>query len=178
VGRAFVAGLLRHAREITPVLNQWVNSYKRLIPGFEAPAYVCWSRHLRSAFVRVPMAKPSKASSARVEIRSPDPACNPYLAFSVLLAAGLRGIEENYALPAEVDEDVDAMSPGERAEKGIDPLPEDLAEAIHQMERSELVAESLGEHVFDEFLRNKRIEWEEYRTYVSPFERERYLPLL
>jgi glutamine synthetase len=178
VGRAFVAGLLRHGREITAVLNQWVNSYKRLIPGFEAPAYVCWSRHLRSAFVRVPMAKPSKASSARVEIRSPDPACNPYLAFSVLLAAGLQGIEEGYELPPEVDEDVDAMSSAERGAKGIEALPEDLADAIRQMERSELVASSLGEHVFEEFLRNKRLEWEEYRNYVSPFERERYLPIL
>jgi len=178
VGRGFVAGLLRHAREITPVLNQWVNSYKRLIPGYEAPAYVCWSRHLRSAFVRVPMAKPSKAASARIEIRSPDPACNPYLAFSAILAAGLRGIEQGYELPDEVDDDVDAMLPDERHARGIDSLPEDLADAIREMERSELVAEALGEHVFDEFLRNKRLEWDAYRTYVSPFEVERYLPLL
>ncbi|MGZ6494480.1 MAG: glutamine synthetase family protein, partial [Actinomycetota bacterium] len=178
VGRGFVAGLLRHAREITPVLNQWVNSYKRLIPGYEAPAYVCWSRHLRSAFVRVPTAKPSKAASARVEIRSPDPACNPYLAFAVILAAGLRGIEEGYDLPSEVDDDVDSMTVDERAARGIASLPEDLADAIREMERSELVAEALGEHVFEEFLRNKRLEWDSYRTYVSPFELERYLPLL
>ncbi|MGZ4206223.1 MAG: glutamine synthetase family protein [Actinomycetota bacterium] len=178
VGRGFVAGLLRHAREITPVLDQWVNSYKRLIPGYEAPAYVCWSRHLRSAFVRVPTAKPSKAASARVEIRSPDPACNPYLAFAVILAAGLRGIEEGYDLPSEVDDDVDSMTVDERAARGIASLPEDLADAIREMERSELVAEALGEHVFEEFLRNKRLEWDSYRTYVSPFELERYLPLL
>ncbi|MGZ4189592.1 MAG: glutamine synthetase family protein [Actinomycetota bacterium] len=178
VGRGFVAGLLRHAREITPVLNQWVNSYKRLIPGYEAPAYVCWSRHLRSAFVRVPTAKPSKAASARVEIRSPDPACNPYLAFAVILAAGLRGIEEGYDLPSEVDDDVDSMTVDERAARGIASLPEDLADAIREMERSELVAEALGEHVFEEFLRNKRLEWDSYRTYVSQFELERYLPLL
>jgi glutamine synthetase len=178
VGRQFVAGLLRHAREITPVLNQWVNSYKRLIPGYEAPAYVCWSRHLRSAFVRVPMAKPNKEASARVEIRSPDPACNPYLAFSVLLAAGLKGIAEKYDVPDEVDDDVDAMSESERAARGIDALPEDLADAVREMERSELVAEALGEHVFEEFLRNKRLEWESYRTYVSPFELDRYLPVL
>jgi len=178
VGRGFVAGLLRHAREITPVLNQWVNSYKRLIPGYEAPSYICWSRHLRSAFVRVPMYKPSKAASARIEIRSPDPACNPYLAFAVMLAAGLRGIEEGYELPGEVDDDVDAMTPDDRRARGIASLPEDLADAIKEMERSELVAEALGEHVFEEFLRNKRLEWDGYRTYVSPFELDRYLPIL
>jgi glutamine synthetase len=178
VARGFVAGLLHHAREITPVLNQWVNSYKRLIPGYEAPSYVCWSRHLRSAFVRVPMAKPNKAASARVEIRSPDPACNPYLAFSVMLAAGLKGIDDGYELPDEVTDDVDAMSEDERAARGIVALPEDLSDAVQEMERSELVAEALGEHVFDEFLRNKRLEWEEYRSYVSPFELERYLPQL
>jgi glutamine synthetase len=178
VGRGFVAGLLRHAREITPVLNQWVNSYKRLIPGYEAPAYVCWSRHLRSAFVRVPMYKPSKAASARIEIRSPDPACNPYLAFAVMLAAGLRGIEQGYELPVEVDDDVDAMTPEDRRARGIASLPEDLADAIKEMERSELVAEALGEHVFEEFLRNKRLEWDGYRNYVSPFELDRYLPIL
>ena len=178
VGRRFVAGLLRHGREITPVLNQWVNSYKRLIPGYEAPAYVCWSRHVRGAFVRVPGAKPSKAASTRVEVRSPDPACNPYLAFSVILAAGLRGIQEGYELPEEVTDDVDAMSAADRAARGIVALPEDLADAVDEMERSELVAEALGEHVFEEFLRNKRLEWESYREYVSPFELQRYLPML
>jgi glutamine synthetase len=178
VGRQFVAGLLRHAREITAVLNQWVNSYKRLVPGYEAPTAVCWSRHLRSAFVRVPGAKPRKAASARVEVRSPDPACNPYLAFSVILAAGLKGIEEGYPLPEEVSDDVDAMGPEERAAKGIESLPEDLAVALREMERSELVAEALGEHVFEQFLRNKRAEWEAYKAYVSPFELERYLPML
>jgi glutamine synthetase len=177
-GRSFVAGILRHAREITAVLNQWVNSYKRLIPGFEAPAQVCWSRHLRSALIRVPLAKPSKEASARAEVRSLDPACNPYLAFSVLLAAGLRGISEGYELPDEVSDDVDAMTEPDRLARGIASLPEDLSEAIAEMERSELVAEALGEHVFEEFLRNKRIEWDEYRTYVSPYELERYLPLL
>jgi len=178
VGKGFVAGLLKHAREITPVLNQWVNSYKRLVPGYEAPAYVAWSRHLRSAFVRVPTAKPSKVESARIEIRSPDPACNPYLALAVILAAGLRGIEEGYELPPEADDDVEAMTADERRARGIESLPEDLADAIKEMERSELVAEALGEHVFEEFLRNKRLEWESYRTYVSPFELSRYLPLL
>ncbi|MFN2614717.1 MAG: glutamine synthetase family protein, partial [Actinomycetota bacterium] len=178
VGRAFVAGVLRHAREITAVLNQWVNSYKRLIPGYEAPSAVAWSRYLRSALVRVPTAKPNKETSARVEIRSPDPACNPYLAFAVMLAAGLKGIEGKYELPDEATDEIDSLSPDERAARGIVSLPEDLAEAIHEMERSELVAEALGEHVFEEFLRNKRLEWDGYRSYVSPFELERYLPLL
>ncbi len=178
VGRQFVAGLLDHAREITAVLNQWVNSYKRLVPGYEAPVHVCWSRHVRSAFVRVPGAKPKKASSARVEIRSPDPACNPYLAFAVVLAAGLDGIERKLDLPDEVTDDVDALSPDERAKRSIVALPEDLLEALHEMERSELVAEALGEHIFERFLRNKRQEWDEYKAYVSPFELERYLPVL
>lgn len=178
VARRFVAGLLRHGREITAVCNQWVNSYKRLVPGFEAPAWVCWSRHLRNAFVRVPSAKPQKASSARVEVRSPDPACNPYLAFAVILAAGLRGIEEGYEVPDEVSGDIEAMAPEERSRRGIVPLPEDLFEAVREMERSELVAEALGEHVFEEFLRNKRMEWDAYKSYVSPFELERYLPVL
>lgn len=178
VGRTFVAGVLRHAREITAVTNQWVNSYKRLVPGYEAPVYVCWSRHLRGALVRVPGAKPRKEASARVEIRSPDPACNPYLAFSVILAAGLRGIDEGYALPDEVTTDVDAMTADERAKAGIASLPQDLSEAVKEMERSELVAEALGEHVFEQFIRNKREEWDAYKAYVSPFERDRYLPLL
>jgi glutamine synthetase len=177
-GKMFVAGLLRHAREMTAVLNQWVNSYKRLVPGFEAPTAICWSRHLRSAFVRVPGAKPRKEASARVEVRSPDPACNPYLAFAVILAAGLKGIEEEYELPDEVSEDVDAMSPDDRASKGIASLPGDLNIALKEMERSELVAEALGEHVFEQFLRNKHAEWDVYKSYVSPFELDRYLPVL
>jgi len=177
-GRSFVAGLLRHAREMTAILNQWVNSYKRLVPGYEAPTAVCWSRHLRSALVRVPGAKPRKEASARVEIRSPDPACNPYLAFAMLLAAGLKGIEEGYPLPDEVSDDVDAMTPSDRMAKGIESLPDDLAVALREMERSELVAEALGEHVFEQFLRNKHEEWDAYKSYVSPFELERYLPML
>jgi glutamine synthetase len=178
IGRSFVAGLLHHAREMTAILNQWVNSYKRLVPGYEAPTAVCWSRHLRSALVRVPGAKPRKEASARVEIRSPDPACNPYLAFAVLLAAGLKGIEEGYPLPDEVSDDVDAMTPADRMAKGIESLPDDLAVALREMERSELVAEALGEHVFEQFLRNKHEEWDAYKSYVSPFELERYLPML
>jgi glutamine synthetase len=128
--------------------------------------------------VRVPGAKPRKEASARVEVRSPDPACNPYLAFAVILAAGLRGIDEGYPLPDEIAEDVDSLSPADRAAKGIESLPEDLAVALRDMERSELVAEALGEHVFEQFLRNKRAEWDAYKAYVSPFELERYLPML
>jgi len=142
-GSMFVAGLLRHAREMTAVLNQWVNSYKRLVPGYEAPTAVCWSRHLRSAFVRVPGAKPRKEASARVEIRSPDPACNPYLAFAVLLAAGMKGIEENYELPAGAEDDVWSLSDAERRALGYAELPHNLADALRAMEDSELVAETL-----------------------------------
>jgi glutamine synthetase len=178
VGRAFIAGLLRHAGEITAVTNQWVNSYKRLWGGGEAPAYVCWGHNNRSALVRVPMYKPQKGQSTRVEVRSIDSACNPYLAFALLLAAGLKGIEEGYELPPGAEDDVWTLSDSERRALGIQPLPQNLAEAIALMERSELAAETLGEHVFDFFLRNKRQEWQEYRGQVTPFERDRYLPVL
>jgi len=178
VGRAFVAGLLKHAAEMTAVTNQWVNSYKRLWGGGEAPAYVCWGHNNRSALVRVPMYKPHKGNSTRVEIRSPDSACNPYLAFAVLLAAGLKGIEEGYELPDGAEDDVWSLTPGERRALGITPLPGSLSDAIATLEGSELMAETLGEHVFDYFLRNKRAEWEAYRQQVTPFELTRYLPVL
>ena len=178
VGKRFVAGVLAHAREITAVCCQWVNSYKRLVPGFEAPVYVSWGRHNRSSLVRIPMYKPHKRASARVEFRAPDPACNPYLAFSVILAAGLRGIEKNYELPAEAEDNIYEMSEAERAAAGIDRLPHNLGEALQVMEDSELVAEALGEHVFDCFLRNKHVEWEQYRAQVTPFELDKYLPML
>ncbi len=178
VGRAFIAGLLTHAAEITAVTNQWVNSYKRLYGGGEAPAYVCWGHNNRSAMVRVPMYKPHKGQATRVEIRSPDSACNPYLAFAVMLGAGLKGIEEGYDLPEGAEDDVWTLSDGERVALGIEPLPDSLARATSVMERSELLAETLGEHVFDFFLRNKKEEWSEYRRRVTPFELERYLPLL
>jgi glutamine synthetase len=178
VGRGFVAGLLRHAAEITAVTNQWVNSYKRLFGGGEAPAYVCWGHNNRSALVRVPMYKPTKGNATRIEVRSPDAACNPYLAFALMLAAGLKGVEEGYELPDGAEDDVWALSAGERRAMGIAPLPGSLAEAITVMERSELVAETLGEGVFDFFLRNKRAEWEDYQRRVTPFELARYLPLL
>ncbi|MDX6273662.1 MAG: glutamine synthetase, partial [Frankiales bacterium] len=177
-GRAFIAGLLTHAPEMTAVTNQWVNSYKRLWGGGEAPSYVCWGHNNRSAMVRVPMYKPAKGQSTRIEVRSPDSACNPYLAFAVLLAAGLKGIEEGYELPEGAEDDVWALTDAERRALGIEPLPGSLADAITAMERSELVAETLGEHVFDFFLRNKRAEWEEYRKQVTPFEVDRHLPLL
>ncbi len=178
VGRAFIAGLLKHSAEITAVTNQWVNSYKRLWGGGEAPAYICWGHNNRSALVRVPMYKPTKGQSTRVEVRSIDSACNPYLAYALLLAAGLKGIDEGYELPPGAEDDVWSLSPAERRALGIDPLPQNLAEAITLMEGSELAAETLGEHVFDFFLRNKRREWEEYRMQVTPFELDRYLPVL
>ena len=178
VGKAFVAGLLRHAAEMTAVTNQWVNSYKRLWGGGEAPAYVCWGHNNRSALVRVPMYKPHKGNSTRVEIRSPDSACNPYLAFAAMLAAGLKGIEEGYELPDGAEDDVWSLTDGERRALGIAPLPGSLSDAIMAMESSELMAETLGEHVFDFFLRNKRAEWESYRQQVTPFELTRYLPVL
>ena len=155
-----------------------MNSYKRLYGGGEAPAYVCWGHNNRSAMVRVPMYKPAKGQSTRIEVRSLDCACNPYLAFAVLLAAGLKGIEEGYELPDGAEDDVWSLTEAERRALGIEPLPQNLSEAVAAMEGSELVAETLGEHVFDFFLRNKRREWEEYRAQVTPFERDRYLPVL
>ncbi|WP_328995371.1 type I glutamate--ammonia ligase [Kribbella sp. NBC_01245] len=177
-GRAFIAGLLRHAAEITAVTNQWVNSYKRLAGGGEAPSYVCWGHNNRSALVRVPMYKPQKGQSSRVEFRSLDSAANPYLAFALMLAAGLKGIEEGYDLPREAEDDVWSLTDRERRALGIKPLPTSLAEAINAMEESELVAETLGEHVFDFFLRNKRAEWADYRKQVTPFELNKLLPVL
>jgi glutamine synthetase len=177
-GRAFIAGLLTHATEITAVTNQWVNSYKRLFGGGEAPAYVCWGHNNRSALVRVPMYKPHKGNSTRIEMRSLDSACNPYLGFAVILAAGLKGIEEGYELPPGAEDDVWALTEAERRAMGIEPLPQNLNEAIQAMEHSDFVAETLGEHVFDFFLRNKRAEWEESRREITPFELRRYLPVL
>jgi glutamine synthetase len=177
-GRSFIAGLLRHAPEITAITNQWVNSYKRLWGGDEAPAYICWGHNNRSALVRVPMYKPGKERSARVEYRALDATANPYLAFAVLLRAGLTGIEQGYELPAEAEDDVWSLTNEERRALGIEPLPESLSEAIAAMERSELVAETLGEHVFEFVLRNKRAEWALYSRQVTAFERDRMLPVL
>jgi glutamine synthetase len=176
--RRFIAGLLRHATEITAITNQHVNSYKRMWGGAEAPSYVCWGHNNRSALVRVPMYKPGKGNSTRVEYRGLDSAANPYLSYALLLAAGLKGIEEGYDLPEGAEDDVWELTDPERRALGIDPLPASLSRAVTFMERSELVAETLGEHVFDFVLRNKRQEWEAYRAQVTPFELKRYLPVL
>jgi len=178
VAKGFVAGLLTHAREITAVTNQWVNSYKRLVTGYEAPVYVAWARNNRSVVVNLPKAKRGKRESIRVEYRAPDPACNPYLAFAVVLAAGLTGIEEGYELPPETTDNLYDLTPEERLAEGIVALPGSLAEALEVMERSDLVASTLGEHVFEWFIRNKRAEWVDYKTQVTQFELDRYLPRL
>ena len=174
----FVAGILCHAREMTAVTNQWVNSYKRLVPGYEAPVYISWARRNRSTMVRVPMYKPGKEKATRIEFRAPDPACNPYLAFSVMLAAGLQGMEKQYPLPDPVEEDIFHMSESERASRGIRSLPGSLYEAVAECEKSELVQRTLGDHVFNKFIENKKIEWDTYRIQVNVYEVERYLPML
>jgi glutamine synthetase len=178
IGRSYIAGILRHAREMAAITNQWVNSYKRLVPGYEAPVYVSWARRNRSSMVRVPMYKPGKETATRIEFRSPDPCCNPYLAFAVMLAAGIKGIEENYPLPKPVEEDIYEMDETARERAGIDSLPGNLFEAIHEVEKSELVRETLGDHIFDKFIENKKIEWDSYRTHVSQYEIEKYLPIM
>src|SRR6195952_92486 len=178
IGRQFIAGLLKHAPEITAVTNQFVNSYKRLWGGDEAPSYVCWGHNNRSALVRVPLYKPNKGQSSRVEYRAMDSAANPYLAYSLLLAAGLKGIEEGYELPPEAENNVWSLTDSERRALGYNQMTASLAEAIAVMERSELVRNTLGEGVFDFFLRNKRAERDEYRRNVTPFEINRYLPVL
>ncbi|MBM7815353.1 glutamine synthetase [Brevibacterium paucivorans] len=170
IGRQFVAGILKHAPEFCAVTNQYVNSYKRLWTGHEAPSFICWGHRNRSALVRVPQYKSGKSSSARVEYRGMDSSANPYLAYSVLLAAGLKGIEEEYVLPVEAEDDVWQLSNNERRAFGIEPLPSSLSHAVHNMEQSELVAETLGEEVFDFFLKNKREEWSSYRAQVTQFE--------
>ena len=178
VARHFIAGLLEHAPEITAVTNQWVNSYKRLVVGYEAPVHVSWAYNNRSALVRVPIAKRARPESARIEYRAPDPACNPYLAFALVLAAGLKGVEQGYELLPEASSNLFSLTPEELASEGIRPLPTSLSDALSAMEHSELVAETLGEHVFEWFLRNKRAEWEDYTREVTPFELTRYLPAL
>jgi len=178
VAKNYIAGLLKHAPEITAVCNQWVNSYKRLVPGYEAPVYQSWARRNRADLVRVPEYKPGKEKATRIEFRSPDPACNPYLAFSVMLAAGLEGIEKGLEPPPPVEENVYEMSEDERAARGVGTLPASLLEAILLTEKSELVRKALGEHVFSAFIQNKKIEWDQYRTQVTEYELKRYLPIL
>ena len=177
-GKSYIAGILTHAHEICSVLSQWINSYKRLVPGYEAPVYISWARRNRSALVRVPMYKPGKEKATRIELRCPDPACNPYLAFAVMLAAGLKGIEGKYKLPDPVEEDIFEMSEAERERRGIASLPGSLIEAVRETEKSALVKEALGDHVFSKFIENKKIEWDNYRIHVSQYELDRYLPIL
>lgn len=178
VGKAFIAGQLRHAREISSIFAQWVNSYKRLVPGYEAPVYVAWSRRNRSALVRVPMYHPGKERATRMELRCPDPACNPYLTFAVLLQAGLEGIEHGYELPDAMEKNLYHLSPDERRRLGIEQLPETLGEAIELTAQSELALRTLGEHMFNRYIEIKRQEWDDYRVQVTRWELERYLPVL
>lgn len=178
IAKHFIAGLLRHAAEITSVTNQWVNSYKRLVVGYEAPVYICWAQMNRSSLIRVPMFKPGREKSMRIEYRAPDPACNPYLAFSGMLAAGLEGIEKKYSLPEPANDNIYEMSEEQRKTAKIKSLPEDLLEAIKLTEKSELVKEALGEQLFNFFIRNKKLEWEEYKAQVTQYEIKKYLPIL
>lgn len=178
VAEGFMAGLLDHASEITAVTNQWVNSYKRLVGGFDAPTFETWARNDQSALVRIPATKKGKIDSTRIEYRSPDPAGNPYLALSVILAAGLDGIVTNTPLPQQTGSDVLTMTRQERRDAGIRHLPNNLAEAIKAMEGSDLVREALGDHLFEWFLKNKRREWQRYEQHVSQYELEEHLPVL
>jgi glutamine synthetase len=177
-GKSYLAGLLSYAPEITTVICQWANSYKRLIPGYEAPAYISWGTRNRSALVRVPEYEPGKEKATRLEFRAPDPACNPYLAFSVMLSAGLKGIENKLEPPKPVEEDVFTLSEEERKKRNIGTLPGSLGEAMVLMEKSELVRETLGNHIFEAFLRNKKKEWDEFRSQVTEYEIKKYLPIL
>ena len=178
VAKCYIAGLLKHAPEITAITNQWVNSYKRLVPGYEAPVYLSWALRNRADLIRVPQYKPGEENATRIEFRSPDPACNPYLAFSVMLAAGLEGIEKQYQVPEPVVENVYEMSEKERGRRKIGVLPASLWEAIQLAEKSKVMPKALGEHVFDAFIKNKKIEWDQYRTQVTEYELKRYLPIL
>ncbi|RKY00104.1 glutamine synthetase [Candidatus Poribacteria bacterium] len=178
VCKRYIAGLMRHAKEITLITNQWVNSYKRLVPGYEAPVYITWAFRNRSDLIRVPEYKPGKEKAMRVEYRAPDPACNPYLAFAVMLAAGLEGIEKGYELPPPMERNVYEMTDEERAELGIERLPESLQEAIRYAENSELVRKTLGDQLFEKLIENKKLEWERYRAQVTEYELRQYLPVL
>jgi glutamine synthetase len=177
-GKGFIAGQLRHVKEFCLVTSQWVNSYKRLVPGFEAPVYITWARRNRSALIRVPMYKPGNELATRAELRCPDPACNPYLAFSVMLAAGLEGIEKDYDLPDPVERNIYKMTPSELEAHDIGSLPENLGAAIADAESSDLVRRALGDHVFEHLIELKKREWDDYRVQVTQYELERYLPVL
>lgn len=176
--KRFIAGLLRHAPEITLVTNQWVNSYKRLVPGYEAPVYLSWALRNRSDLIRIPVYRYGQEQATRIEYRAPDPACNPYLAFSVMLAAGLEGIKKEYDPIPPVERNVYEMTDEEREKEGIGSLPGNLSEAIELAEKSEVVRKAIGDHVFDKFIENKKIEWDNYRNQVTHYEIKRYLPIL
>ena len=177
-GKAFIAGQLRHARELSAVFAQWVNSYKRLVPGYEAPVYVAWSRRNRSALIRIPLYKPGNEQATRAELRCPDPACNPYLTFAALLHAGLEGIEQGYELPEPMETNLYHLTAEQRSERGIVALPETLGEAISELAQSDLMRKALGPHIFDRYVEIKRKEWDEYRVQLTSWELERYLPVL
>jgi len=178
IAQHFTAGILKHVKEFTLVNNQWVNSYKRLVPGYEAPVYVSWGRRNRSSMVRVPMYRVGKEKATRIELRSPDPAANPYLAFSCMLAAGLKGIEKKYKLPEPIEDNIFAMTDKEKKKLKIDTLPNSLENAINEFENSKLMREALGDHVVDKLIENKKIEWDQYRMHVSQFEKDKYLPMI
>jgi glutamine synthetase len=176
--KSYIAGIMRHAREITAVTNQWVNSYKRLVPGYEAPVYCAWARRNRSAMIRVPMYKPGKENATRIEFRSPDPTCNPYLAFALMLGAGLKGVEGKYPLPEPVEHDIFEMDAKARAEAGITSLPGSLWEALEEFKQSVMANDVLGDHIFGKVIANKEKEWDMFRIHVTDFEINRYLPML
>jgi glutamine synthetase len=178
VAKGFIAGLLVHAREMSPVLAQWVNSYKRLVPGYEAPVYVAWSQRNRSALIRIPLYKPGSEQATRAEIRCPDPACNPYLLFAILLHAGLDGIEQGYELPDPMETNLYHLTAEQRREQGVTSLPETLGEAIDVFSQSELARRALGEHIFDRYVELKRKEWDEYRVQLTDWEMKKYLAVL
>lgn len=178
VAKAFIAGQLKHAREMSSIFAQWVNSYKRLVPGYEAPVYIAWSRRNRSALIRVPEYHPGKEQATRAEFRPPDPACNPYLTFAVMLAAGLDGIEKGYKLPEPIEKNLYHLTEGERKKLGVESLPGSLGEAVAITEKSELVRKTLGEHVFTRFIELKKKEWEDYRVQVTEYELGKFLPIL
>jgi glutamine synthetase len=177
-GKAFIAGQLKHARELSAIFAQWVNSYKRLVPGYEAPVYVAWSRRNRSALIRIPLYQPGNEQATRAELRCPDPACNPYLTFACLLQAGLEGIEHSYQLPAPMETNLYHLTPKEREDRGIVSLPETLGEAVDELQHSKLLQKALGSHIFDRYVELKRREWDEYRVQLTQWELERYLPTL
>lgn len=174
----YMAGLLRHIREFTLVTNQWVNSYKRLVPGYEAPCYVTWGRRNRSSLIRVPMYRVGKEKATRIELRSPDPACNPYLAFAVMLSAGMEGMEKKYPLAEPVEQNIFHMSAQEIEKRELEILPDTLENAVRVAKESEWLKETLGEHIFTTLIANKEVEWEGYRTHVSRYELDTYLPML